>query len=139
MTIQTAVSDEEIQKCYLVMCQLRPHLAAERFVPRVRLQQEEGYALAYLEEDGQVRAVAGFRIMENLMSGRVLYVDDLVTDTEARSRGWGGELLSWLIDRARAKDCQTLELDSGVQRFDAHRFYLTHRMAISSHHFRLIL
>ncbi|MGZ5001726.1 MAG: GNAT family N-acetyltransferase, partial [Chthoniobacterales bacterium] len=30
-------------------------------------------------------------------------------------------------------------LDSGVQRFDAHRFYLMKRMKISSHHFSLEL
>jgi hypothetical protein len=30
-----------------------------------------------------------------------------------------------------------VELDSGVQRHDAHRFYLTNRMVISSYHFRL--
>jgi len=40
---------------------------------------------------------------------------------------------------ARAAGCQSFELDSGVQRFDAHRFYLTNRMQIPSHHFRLSL
>lgn len=33
----------------------------------------------------------------------------------------------------------TLELDSGVQRFDAHRFYLVQRMLNTAHHFRLTL
>ena len=28
-----------------------------------------------------------------------------------------------------------IDLDSGVQRHDAHRFYLRERMAITSHHF----
>jgi hypothetical protein len=32
---------------------------------------------------------------------------------------------------------EDVELDSAVQRFDAHPFYLTNRMIISSHHFRL--
>jgi hypothetical protein len=48
-------------------------------------------------------------------------------------------LFDWLVGEARAAGCQSLELDSGVQRFDAHRFYLRNRMAISSHHFRLAL
>jgi GNAT superfamily N-acetyltransferase len=69
----------------------------------------------------------------------VLYVDDLVMDEAARSSGYGKRLLHWLVQRARDEGCQTLELDSGVQRFDAHRFYLTERMFISSHHFRLNL
>jgi hypothetical protein len=32
-----------------------------------------------------------------------------------------------------------LDLDSGVTRFDAHRFYLRERMHIQSHHFALAL
>jgi len=34
---------------------------------------------------------------------------------------------------------ETSDESTRVQRFDAHRFYLTNRMAISAHHFRLTL
>ena len=120
------------------MQQLRPHLAETEFVTRVRRQADSGgYQLAFLEDGGAVSAVAGFRLIDNLAGGRILYVDDLVTDAGARSRGHGKVLLDWLADRARQEGCQFLELDSGVQRFDAHRFYLVNRMVISSHHFRL--
>jgi GNAT superfamily N-acetyltransferase len=66
-------------------------------------------------------------------------VDDLVTDEALRSKSYGRQMLSWLIDQARAEGCESFELDSGVQRFDAHRFYLSNRMIISGHHFRLKL
>jgi GNAT superfamily N-acetyltransferase len=121
------------------MFQLRPHMPADQFVARVRVQQQNGYLLAFLEDERAVRAVAGFRFVENLYSGRVLYVDDLVTDQQDRSQGHGKALFDWLVARARAEGCQTLELDSGVQRFDAHRFYLVQRMVIAAHHFRLTL
>jgi hypothetical protein len=42
-----------------------------------------------LEEDGQVRAVVGYRLVEMLRSGRVLVIDDFVTDAMARSLGYG--------------------------------------------------
>lgn len=119
------------------MKQLRPDVREAEFVPIVRRQQASGFELAFLEDEGEVRAVAGFRFIENLFSGRILYVDDLVTDAAARSRGHGRALLTWLIEQAKSKDCTHLELDSGVQRFDAHRFYSANRMVISSHHFRL--
>jgi len=41
----------------------------------------------------------------------------------------------WLEAVAREDGCGQLHLDSGVQRFDAHRFYFTRGMAIRSHHF----
>lgn len=138
-SIRIADSDDEIARCFPVMRQLRPHLAEADFVPTVRAQQAEGYRLGYREREGRIEAVAGFRVYGNLVGGRILYVDDLVTEEGARSRGHGKALLDWLAERAREEGCNFLELDSGVQRFDAHRFYLCNRMVISSHHFRLTL
>ena len=136
--IAIANTENEIARCCTVMRELRTHLAdQEDFVRRVARQQQEGYQLAFLEWDGEIRAVAGYRFLESLFSGKNLYVDDLVTRDADRSRGYGGQLLDWLIAQARANNCETLELDSGVQRFDAHRFYFAKRMSISSYHFRL--
>jgi GNAT superfamily N-acetyltransferase len=138
-SIHLAESDDEVARCFPVMRQLRTELVEADFVPRVRVQQSNGYQLAYLQEGGDVRSVGGFRILENLVRGRVLYVDDLVTSAAHRSAGHGAALFKWLVQRARSEGCSNLELDSGVQRFDAHRFYLANRMIISSHHFALKL
>ena len=120
------------------MRELRTHIADEQqFLDRVLRQQKQGYQLAFLESEDQIRAVAGYRFLESLFSGKNLYVDDLVTRETDRSRGYGEQLLDWLVDQAREKNCETLELDSGVQRFDAHRFYFSKRMSISSYHFRI--
>jgi len=136
--IDVATSDAEIAACFAVMHQLRPHLVADEFVTRVRDQQVGGFQLAFLDDHG-IKAVAGYRFIHNLVMGRTVYVDDLVTDSAARSRGYGKRLLDWIITEARRHDCQAVTLDSGVQRFDAHRFYLTNRMVISAHHFTLLL
>jgi GNAT superfamily N-acetyltransferase len=138
-TIQLATSDEQIRSCYPVMAELRPHVTAEEFVKQVRRQQQIAcYDLAYVA-DQEVKAVAGFRISENLAWGKFLYVDDLVAKSEDRSKGYGGALFDWLVEYARREDCDQFHLDSGVHRFAAHRFYLAKRMAIESHHFGLKL
>jgi GNAT superfamily N-acetyltransferase len=135
MKIHLAETDADIARCFPVMQQLRPHLVAGDFVARVRRMQAEGFHLAFVEEGEAVRAVAGYRYYDKLFSGKNLYVDDLVTDTAQRSRGHGRALLAWLIDQARAHQCDNFELDSGVQRADAHRFYFRERMHVSSYHF----
>ncbi len=137
--VLTAQTDADIQSCWPVMVQLRPHLPEQEFVSLVRQQFAEGYRLAFIRHEGKVAAVAGYRLLHGLSRGRFCYVDDLVTDEHTRSQGMGGELLEWLCDLARAEHCNRLELDSGVQRFAAHRFYLQHRMFISCHHFSLEL
>ena len=134
-----AREDDEIRDCYPVMVELRPHVEPDEFLQRVKRQEAiAGYKLAYLA-DGEVKAVAGFRISECLAWGKFLYVDDLVAKSEERSKGYGGALLDWLIEYARAENCEQFHLDSGVQRFAAHRFYLNKRMFIEGHHFGLKL
>ena len=66
--------------------------------------------------------------------GRVLYVDDLVTDPAGRGMGAGGALLAWLERAGVAERCRALELDSGVTRSDAHRFYARVGPSISAFH-----
>lgn len=139
MRIRIAESPADILRCFEVMEQLRPHLSREEFVPRVQRMRREGFVLAFLEEDGEVRAVAGYRYLDLLFSGRTLYVDDLVTDQANRSRGHGAALHQWLQDQARAHGCATLTLDSGVQRTEAHRFYFRQRMSIQGYHFTMPL
>ena len=137
-TIQIATTPEEINRCFAVMSQLRPLLLAGEFVTRVQAQQAEGYQLAFLEQSAIV-AVAGFRILNMLSSGKTLYVDDLVTDAAARSQGHGEAMIQWLIALAREAGCVSFSLDSGTQRQEAHAFYLRHRLRITSFHLHLPL
>ena len=140
VTIGIAENAQQIRRCYAVMRELRPHIATEDdFLAQVQRQQKQGYLLAYLEADGEIRAVAGYRYVEFLFHGYFMYVDDLVTRATDRSAGFGGKLFDWLVQQARERGCTHLDLDSGVQRFDAHRFYLLKRMKIASHHFSLPL
>jgi GNAT superfamily N-acetyltransferase len=139
MSVISAKTDADIRDCWPVMSQLRPHLKEKDFVSMVREQFAEGYRLAFIRRKRKVMALAGFRVLTNLFWGRFCYVDDLATDERARSQGLGQQLMDWLCDFARAEGCQQLELDSGVQRFAAHRFYLRQRMWISCHHFSLEL
>src|SRR5687768_7923533 len=104
-TIALAQTDAAIARCFPVMQQLRPHLVESDFVRQIRRMQLAGFHLAALESDGCVAAVAGYRYQEKLFSGRNLYVDDLVTDTQQRSRGHGAALLAWLCAEAKAHDC----------------------------------
>jgi GNAT superfamily N-acetyltransferase len=137
--ISLANTAEKNARCCSVMRELRPHIKAIDFAARVLHQQKEGYQLAFLDLDGVVRSVAGFRILNLLFSGRTLYIDDLVTHDSDRSRGFGAALFDWLVEHAKEQACEHLTLDSGVPRFAAHRFYLNRGMDIISHHFQLKL
>jgi len=137
--VQVLSRREDIEATFPVMKQLRPHLDRATYADTVIRMQASGFRLAALKVEGQIVAVAGYRRGESLAWGPHYYVDDLVTDETGRSRGHGKALLDWLKDAARAEGCASLQLDSGVQRHAAHRFYLRERMDINSHHFGFVL
>jgi GNAT superfamily N-acetyltransferase len=138
--IQIASSDEEILATYLVMSELRPNVPQADYVRLVRLQEAEvHFKVAALREDGRITCVAGFRTCRSLGWGKYLYVDDLVTDSQSRSKGAGKTMFRWLVDYAHQEQCDELRLDSAVYRHAAHRFYLRERMDIACFNFKLAL
>jgi GNAT superfamily N-acetyltransferase len=139
--VRHADSDEDIARVFPVMRVLRPHFAsAEEFLSRVRRQEEQsGWRLIYVEDDGAPVACAGFRISEWLAWGKVLYVDDLVALDSHRGKGFAEALMRWMLRHAKAKGCAQFHLDSGTQRLPAHRFYHRLGLAITSFHFARIL
>lgn len=137
--IALAEEEQEILDCYPVMSELRPHIQPGEFLSRVkRLAEIANYQLVYLTQ-GEVKAVAGFRISEWLAGGKYLEIEDLVATGVERSKGYGGKLFDWLVKHAEENQCQQLRLVSSVSRFDAHRFYLSKRMIIEAHYFSMNL
>jgi GNAT superfamily N-acetyltransferase len=135
--IRDAATDEEIASTWPVMQQLRPHHTAESYADAVRRMMDSStYRVASVSDDGVVRGVAGYRYMEMLYCGRILYVDDLSVDEQARSKGYGTALINWLIEQARENGCAEIHLDSGVQREQAHKFYFREAFTINAYHFR---
>jgi GNAT superfamily N-acetyltransferase len=125
---------------YAAMQELRGHrpplASPETFAAWVS-DHTQGYRLAgaFLDGESEAAAVIGFRPMTLLYAGKTLYVDDLSTKAAYRGRGLGTALLAWAEEEARRLGCEELHLDSGVQRFAAHRLYLKFGFDISAHHF----
>ena len=138
--VRKLTTDEEILSARRVMRQLRPQIPEDTYLSTVRrMMQTDGYLQAAVFEDDTVVAVAGYRFMEMLYAGQTLYVDDLNTDKAHRSRGYGKMLMDWLKADARERGCVQLQLDSGVQREQTHRFYFREGLTINCYHFRIDL
>ena len=135
MNIHLATDPAHIKRCAPVLRELRTFLTEDQIIDRVQQQMTDGYRLAYIEAADIVASVAGYRILRNLTYGKFLYVDDLVTRADHKRAGYAGQLLERLCEHARDEGCSFFILDSGVQRFEAHRCYLAHRMDITAHHF----
>jgi GNAT superfamily N-acetyltransferase len=137
LNITHAETDDQIAATFEVMQQLRPHLEQTHYVPMIRsLMASDGLRLLVLSEENVVKAVASYRVMNMLYCGSLLYIDDLVADERARSRGYGAKLLARLKDEGRALGCSEIQLISRVTREQAHRFYFREGFGIECFHFR---
>ncbi len=138
MEARLATTDAELERIAPVLLQLRSHFDAQSLIERIKLQQADGFQVAYVESGGDILCVAGFVLGFKLSWGKHIYVDDLVTDESRRSSGAGKCMIDWLKSYARENGCEQLHLDSGVTRFSAHKFYLREGFRISSHHMAIL-
>lgn len=114
---------------------LRPALTPEACTAFVAEAHAQGLVfLAAYDARGRCAGLATYRVLAT-SRGRVLFVDDLVTDPGRRSEGVGARLWEELASRAARAGCERVELDSGVTNRGAHRFYHARGMSVSAFHF----
>ncbi|HUM47735.1 MAG TPA: GNAT family N-acetyltransferase [Chitinophagales bacterium] len=139
MEIKTAITDEDIMKCWEVLFALRPHLKKENFIHDVRATLNDNRRLLFIEEEGIAVAATVFEWGYNLYRGKYIYIDDLSTLPQSRKKGYAARLVDWVFQYARENGINQVHLDSGSNsgRYDAHRLYLNKGFNITSFHFAI--
>lgn len=138
MIIELTTQDQ-FERAFDLYIVLRPHLKREGFAEKIQRQYSQGFRITTIEEEGRFVALVGYRLFECTAWGQVLYIDDLITDPQLKRRGFGGQLLDWVIQKAKDSQCDEVHLDTGHSRFDAHRLYLNKGFQLNCHHLALKL
>ncbi|PFG12128.1 acetyltransferase (GNAT) family protein [Bacillus sp. es.036] len=117
-------SIEQRREAFQVMQELRQHLDEKTYLDLVEeANQKDMYRLYALYDENELVAVTGFKPMITLYYGRFVWVCDLVTSEQHRSKGYGEKLLTFVENWALENGYQSVALSSGVQKKEAHRFY----------------
>lgn len=131
---------KDIEKCFEVFRELRPHLKDQNsFLVQVQNQQKEGYAITAVFEEDQVAACVGYRVMTTLAWGKILYIDDLIVRDPYRRKGYRGQLLDYAIHQAKTFECDQVHLDTGFTGHAAHKAYFSKGFHFNCHHLALDL
>lgn len=123
MMIQELQSQEEWREAFPIMRELRTHLNEQQYLDLLRSMAQEGYRLFGLRDGGRIVSLAGIGVLTNLYYGRYVWVYDLVTVSDARSKGYGRRLLEFIEEFAHREGCQIVALSSNLVRLGTHRFY----------------
>ncbi|GHC95346.1 N-acetyltransferase GCN5 [Pseudorhodoferax aquiterrae] len=119
-----------LRACWPVARQLRPQLAGiDDFLERVQRMRQHSYRVLAAWHGERVLALAGYRLQENLVYGRFLYIDDLVSSEEVRGQGWGARLIAATRALAAQAGCAHVVLDTAIANTAAQRFYAAQGLA----------
>ncbi|MFT8980668.1 MAG: GNAT family N-acetyltransferase [Bifidobacterium sp.] len=128
--------DPSWDQAFAILIQLRDTLTRDELQTVIDEGTPQGLRFTAMFDGQTCVAIAGWRLFANTHLMRVLYVDDLCVDASRRSQHYGHLFIDELRRRAIELGAHAIDLDSGVQRFAAHRFYMDNDFHISSHHFR---
>ncbi|MFF2754415.1 GNAT family N-acetyltransferase [Psychrobacillus sp. NPDC058041] len=120
MQIKILETNEDWKSAYPLIQQLRPHLSEDRYSELLKqMPTYQGWVIV----DGTYKAFIGFEERLNFYNEKHLFVLDFVTNENERSKGYGESLMNALFKYAKEYHFAYVALESGLERYDAHRFY----------------
>jgi len=129
-------SDADLDASFSVMKELRPHLNDRAtYNAQIAQQRTQGYRLLAAWRDGAIVGLAGYRLQDNLLYGRFIYVDDLVVTASLHRSRLGERLLQAARQQAVALHCKHFVLDTGLHMALAQRFYFRQGLLAKGMHF----
>ena len=122
--VYTVESDSDLKDCFHVLKELRSHLDFESFSSIYKIcKDREQFELVALRRNEQVVAVMGFRFITDFVRGKHLYIDDLVTVSNERSKGYGATMLFYAEEIAKKSNCSGLRLCAVLENESGIKFY----------------
>lgn len=121
--VKELLNKEDFLKAFPIIKQLRTNLVETTYLELLEGMIEEGYKAFALYVANEIVSVIGITQLTNLYYGKHIWVNDLITDLDQRSKGYGKILLSFVSNIAKENGCEVIALSSGLKRLDAHKFY----------------
>lgn len=79
--------------------------------------------------------VFGLWFMTRHYAGKSCEPDHVILKPEYQSKGIGKEIFEFIFRYSKEKGCETSELNSYVQNFKSHKFYMNNGYVIKGYHF----
>ena len=98
-------------------------------------ENQETYYVGLLV-DGSEMGFCEFNITYQLWDEKICYVNHLIVSKKLRGIGLGTQVLDFVIDFAKAENCEGIELRSDLFRKKAHTFYYKKGFGIDCFNFR---
>jgi hypothetical protein len=104
---------------------------------RARFQEmfSQNYECFGVFLNDELIGVFGLWFMTRHYAGKSCEPDHVIIKPEYQNKGIGNEIFEFIFRYAKEKGCETSELNSYVQNFRSHKFYMNHGYVIKGYHF----
>ena len=126
---------EEMLEQYELVCQLHSWIKKDQYLQMLKEMIPHNYRQVGVFEGDKCLGLSGYWINTKFYSGKYLEPDNVIVDTQSRSKGVGKMLIDFLVEKAKAEGCKTVLLDAYVENKDGHRFYFREGFSIRGFHF----
>lgn len=89
------------------------------------IDADKNNELIIAEKDGEIVGTLQITFTPSIsfQGGKRAMVESVRVDEKYRGQGFGKQLMTWAIERAKKENCIALQLTTNAERKDAHRFY----------------
>lgn len=109
----------------------------EDSVLRSRFQEmfNQAYECYGIYEGEALIGVFGLWFATRHYAGKTCEPDHVYIKPTSRSKGLGKAVFKWIFDYVKTKECETSELNSYVENYPSHKFYMNLGYDIKGYHF----
>jgi len=111
-------------------------IPAEILKERFNQMFSQNYTCYGIFDKNKIIGVFGIWEMTRHYAGKMYEVDHIVIAEEYRGKGIGKQLFSFIDELARKNKAATVELNTYVENFRSHKFYMNEGYVIRGYHFQ---
>src|SRR5690606_41719536 len=95
----------------------------------------KSYGCMGVYEKERLVAICGVCSQDRHYAGRSVEMDHVIVGETHRNHGIGKQLIAFVVEYAREKSCQWIELNTYVDNFLSHKFYYNQGFVAKGYHF----
>lgn len=125
---------EEMFAVFDVLAHMYPNMSRPEYEAILPERVETGYRMLGVFDGEKCICSAGFWISYRFYCGKFIQLDNMVTLPDARSKGVGKLVVDFIKNTGKSDGCKKVLVDTYVENFSAHRFFLREGFIIRGYH-----
>ena len=102
---------------------------------RVVAMAQENYECVGIYDSEKLMGICGLWFQTRHYAGKNMELDHVFIDDDYQSKGIGKQLMDFVTEYAKEKQCSWVELNTYVHNFPSHKFYYNQGFVAKGYHF----